>query len=125
MKNILLSSLLLSLPLSACAPTALVNTAAGAAQGTQASYAADAGLFILKNADAVPALKVILVLDGVTTEDARCKATTDGITSCRLGDVSANGLSEAVKFTGKIAGGSITWRTPDGKLRALAVVPSK
>ncbi|MFK7601908.1 hypothetical protein ACI3L1_06815 [Deinococcus sp. SM5_A1] len=122
-KSLILSVLLLSLPLAACAPTALVGTAAGAAQSTQASYTAAAGMFILKNADPVPALKIVLVLDGVATTDPRCKATSDGITSCRLGDIPANGMTEALAFTGKIVGGSITWRTPEGKLRALPVVP--
>ncbi|CAM3629644.1 hypothetical protein DESA109040_18145 [Deinococcus saxicola] len=65
----------------------------------------------------------MLVLDGVTTTDPRCKATTDGITSCRLGDLPANGITQALAFTGKIVSGSVTWRTPEGKLRALPVVP--
>lgn len=123
MKKILCIAVL-ALPLAACAPTALVGTAAKAAQSTQASYTAQGGVFILKNADPVDALKVVLVLDGVTVADPRCQATADGITSCRLGDVSANGMSAALAFTGKIASGSITWRTPDGKVRALPVIPS-
>lgn len=122
-KSLLLSTLLLSVTLAACAPTALVGTAAGVAQSTQASYTAAGGLFVMKNADPVPALKIVLVLDGVTTTDPRCNRTTDGITSCRLGDVPANGNTQALAFTGKIVSGSVTWRTPEGKLRALPVVP--
>lgn len=122
-KSLLLSALLVSVSLAACAPTALVGTAAGAAQSTQASYTAADGLFILKNADPVPALKIVLVLDGVTTADSRCDRTTGGITSCRLGDVPPNGTTQALAFTGKIASGSVTWRTPEGKLRALPIVP--
>ncbi|GGO22329.1 hypothetical protein [Deinococcus humi] len=122
-KSLLLSTLLLSVTLVACAPTALVGTAAGVAQSTQASYTVAGGLFVLKNADPVPALKIVLVLDGVTTTDSRCKVTSDGITSCSLGDVPANETTQALAYTGKIASGSITWRTPDGALRALPVVP--
>ncbi|MBB6016824.1 hypothetical protein ACFP9V_19155 [Deinococcus radiopugnans] len=123
-KNLILTCILLSgVALTSCAPTALVGTAAGAAQSTQASYTAAGGLFMLKNADPVPALKIVLVLDGVTTTDPRCNRTTDGITSCRLGDVPANGVTQALAFTGKIVSGSVTWRTPEGKLRALPVVP--
>lgn len=124
-KNLILTCILLSgLALTSCAPTALVSTAAGAAQSTQASYTVAGGLFVLKNVDPVPALKIVVVLDGVTTRDPRCKATSDGITSCRLGDVPANGSTQALAFTGQIVSGSITWRTPEGKLRALPVLAS-
>lgn len=108
-----------ALTFTACTP--LVTTGAGLAQGTQAGVITQAGVFEFRNGDAVPALKVVVILDGITTTDARCKATPDGITSCRFGDVPGNSAAPALAFIGTLAGGSVTWRTPEGKLRALPV----
>lgn len=116
--------LITALLLASCAPTSIVNTGAGLAQNTAATYRLDADALTFYN-DAVPASGVVLVLDGVASTDTRCKTTADKILACRLGDVPANGRTTALAFIGKMAGGSVTWRTPDGKPRGLFILPQK
>ena len=122
MKKFRYAAVLLSLTLAACAPTSIVNTGAGLAQGTASTYGVVGNVFTFKN-DAVPASAVRLILDGVDTQDTRCKQTEDKLTSCGLGDVPANGSTAALAFTGKIVSGSVTWRTPAGQVRALFILP--
>lgn len=113
--------IIMSLSLASCAPVAYVTQVA---QGTRASYELSEGSFKLIN-DTVPATGIVLALDGVSTLDPRCKSTEDKIVTCRLGDLPANGISEVLRYTGKITNGSVTWKTPDGNIRGLLITPEQ
>ncbi len=119
MKRTLSLFILGSLALSACAPVA---TGVKTVQKTQANYTITDGRFVLIN-DAVPANGIVLALDGVMTEDSRCKTDIDKITTCRLGDLAANASSIGVPYSGIILNGSVTWRVADGSPRGLLILP--
>lgn len=114
MKKLLLTPLIL---LAACAP------ALRAVQGTSSTLTATSGILTFLSTDSLPVLKVV-ALDGGSVNDARCAAPHQGVTVCKLGDVPPN-MTATLVYTGTLIDANATWRTPEGKLRAIVLGGSK
>lgn len=104
MKRLLLLPLIV---LASCAPLL------SAPQGTS-------GSLTFTNGDPMLALNVVLATDGAALTAPRCTPAREGITVCTLGDVPAN-TAVILAYNGTLIDASATWRTPNGKLRAIVL----
>lgn len=107
---------LLILPLiflASCAPVV------SRIQGTASTLTFSTAGLTFANGDSEAALKVVVAVDGGTTDDPRCAPPAQGIRVCRLGDVPANTTAPVIALAGPLGDANATWRTPAGKLRAI------